>query len=196
MMKHLHFGSWAREMQKTSDETTMTFLKIHSWSLLLFTLGVLPAVGEELLFRGVLLRLVHRRAYGSPNETLNLPNQEAQRKMIYPVVFTALLFALIHFNPYGFVFIFIAGCMLALIYYLTGSLLCSMLAHFIYNGTQVAVAMLTEQTAPMSAAEADLPSWPLVLGGLILFLACFYALIRTQRPLPPYWSQDYLPGEE
>jgi membrane protease YdiL (CAAX protease family) len=198
MMHHLHFGAQAAEMQKATDDTVQAFLSLRGAGMpvvLLFVLALVPAFGEELLFRGILMRLVHRRFRKDAEENETVLPQSAQKQMLIPVIFTALLFAAIHYNPYGFVFIFIAGVLLALIYYLTGSLLCSMLAHFLYNGTQVALAMVSDHGASTSPADPSPVPLVLVISGFLLFLGCFYALLRTQRPLPPDWSSDYAPGE-
>ena len=203
MLKHLHFGNWATERQAANDNTFKAFLKLKTGpdlALLLTILALLPAIGEELLFRGAMLRLFHRRVYKvSPpvveGDKAVVP--DAQRSMLFPVIFTALLFAVIHVNPYGFVFIFIAGCMLSLIYYLTGSLLCAIWAHFLYNGIQVASVFLTHHNdAARIVAENDQlpPIYP--IAGLVIFALSFYALVRTQTPLAADWSLDFKPGEE
>lgn len=199
MMSHLHFGPWAQEMQDTNDNTFLAFLKLQGTGMsivLLFALAVLPAFGEELLFRGILLRLLHRRVYLASLEPADPSNQDTQRKMLVPVLASALMFSLFHANPYGFIFIFTAGCLLALIYYLTGSLLCSMLAHFLYNGIQVAISLFTEHKASTPVEEADQLPIALVVGGFLVFALSFYTLLRTQRPLAPDWSLDYGPEEK
>ncbi len=197
-MQHLRFGQWADELQAANDNMFNAFLRLNSGAdlfLLLSVLALLPAFGEELIFRGILLRLVHRRvntplfpvAAASPKA---LP--DAQRSMVFPVIFTALLFAAIHFNPHGFVFIFIAGCVLALIYFLTGSLLCSIWAHFLYNGSQVALMFMSQRHAALrKVVESNEVPLPYVLAGLLAFAACFYLLVKSQTPLPADWSDDF-----
>lgn len=198
MTQHLHFGKWADDMQAANNGTVAAFLKLKGGGglvLLLFVLAVLPAFGEELVFRGVMLRLFHRKTYTSltpQNSTL----VESQKRMIFPIAFTALLFAAIHFNPYGFVFIFIAGCILALIYYLTGSILCSMLAHFVYNGIQVAsVVMGSQSDLAEKVVQGDNLPFYLPIIGVFVFALSFYLLIKTQTPLKANWSDDFS-GEE
>ncbi|MEO6831120.1 MAG: CPBP family intramembrane glutamic endopeptidase [Chitinophagaceae bacterium] len=195
MTQHLHFGKWADDMQAANNTTVAAFLKLKGTGelvLLLFVLAVLPAFGEELVFRGVMLRLFHRRTFISQNPQI-ITVAEAQKRMIFPIAFTAFLFAAIHFNPYGFVFIFIAGCMLAFIYYLTGSILCSMLAHFVYNGIQVVSVVTSSQTdVATKVVQGDsLPIYFPILG-LCVFALSFYLLICTQTPLKANWSDDFL----
>jgi len=203
MIKHLHFGKWADDLQRANDGTIKAFLKLNTGQdllLLLTVLAILPAMGEEFLFRGVMLRLFHRRIYKAPieeagNGSVVMPN--GKRSMLLPVIFTGLLFAATHVNPYGFPFLFVAGCMLALTYYLTGSLLCSLWAHFVYNGIQVCAVFLTQDnsSAQQIAAGDQLPiAFPLV--GLVIFALSLYGLVRARTPLPADWSVDFKPGEE
>ena len=203
MTTHLHFGKWADEAQQENGNIIQAFLKLNRWrdlGVLMIVLAFLPALGEELVFRGVLLRVMHRRisrALGTVVIGKAMVMPDAERSMVFPVVSTAFLFAAMHFsNPYGLLFIFIAGCLLALIYSLTVSLLFSMWAHFLYNGTQVAAVFLTQHnaTAQKVAEGENLPViYPLL--GLALFVGCFYALVKNQTPLPADWSDDFK-GEE
>ncbi len=200
MMAHLHFGAWANELQAANDNMIGAFLRLNTPGellLLLVILALLPAVGEELVFRGVLLRLLHRKTAQVAAIASGTPGQvpDAQRSMVMPVFLTALLFACIHLSPYGFVFIFIAGCVLALVYFLTGSLLCSIWAHFLYNGTQVVLVFMSGRSAGLKqVAEGSALPAIYVLAGLSLFVISFYFLVKTQTPMPVNWSDDFRDG--
>lgn len=194
---HMDLGAGADQQQAASAQLVKAWMSLRGGGnpvLVMAVLALIPALGEELLFRGVLLRLFHqlfkkRRSFLTPPSETVVIQPDVQRSMLMPVVITALMFTAMHSSPYSFVFIFMAGCVLALIYQLTGSLLCSIWAHFIYNGSQVLIAYLTPP-----GTEFDIPAW----GGLIglgVFLLAFYALIRTQTPLNPDWSNDFEPGE-
>jgi membrane protease YdiL (CAAX protease family) len=202
MMHHLHFGKLADETQQKSDNMIKAFLNLPTgadFALLLTVLALLPALGEELIFRGIFLRLFHRgfnRARLSAQGSYAVPVSDPQRAMVFPVILSALLFATWHTNPYGFTMIFIAGCVLALIYSLTGSLLCSMWAHLLYNGLQVSIVYFSHgNVEAKKIAEGE--NLPIVfpIAGLILFAISFYALVRTQSPLKPDWSNDFRSGE-
>lgn len=201
MMEHIHLGKHADELQHQTDGIFKAYLKLPRGSdlaLLITILALLPAIGEELIFRGIFLRLFHRRFSTLPVvSTKPGALRDPQRMMVAPVVLSALLFAFWHTSPYGFAFIFIAGCVLALVYYLTGSLLCSIWAHFLYNGLQVVYIVNTQHNETLNKI-ADGENLPIAVPiiGLILFLGCFYALARSQTPLPSDWSADFRPGEE
>ncbi len=196
-MQHLHFGKWADDLQKTSNDMFAAFLHLDSPGdlvLLIVILALLPAVGEEIVFRGILLRLLHRRTnrMRADDADANTAGPDAQQTMMYPVIFTSLLFSAIHMNPHGLVFIFIAACILSLVYFLTGSLLCSIWAHLLYNGTQVlAVYVSAHSSAAQKAIENENLPIAYPLAGLALFGICFYLLVKDQTPLPANWSDDF-----
>jgi len=80
-----------------------------------FVLCLLPAVIEELIFRGLILKGL-----------LSCGKAAA-------VVASALLFSIFHFNPEQTVYQFILGVVLALVVLKTGNLLYSMILHFLNN---------------------------------------------------------------
>lgn len=97
-----------------------------SWTALavqLAVVAVLPAFCEELFFRGFLMRTLEG-GYG--------------RKRA--VVFSGLLFTLIHANLLGAPAIFMLGCSAGIVDYLTGSIYAGMAVHFSYNAVSVLMA--------------------------------------------------------
>lgn len=78
-------------------------------------LALLPAILEELLFRGILFTELDRRG------------------ALRAILVSALLFALIHFDLANLPVYFYAGVLLALVLYATDSLPATMLLHAAYN---------------------------------------------------------------
>ena len=74
---------------------------------------VLPAITEELIFRGLILRRIKNVKTG--------------------IVVSALLFALWHLNPNQMSYALLAGILLGLLAVYTDNLICSMLTHFLFN---------------------------------------------------------------
>jgi len=123
-MEYLPFGKDMISSHKTNNERWALLLQMHQPAELLVNLlvfALLPAIGEELLFRGLIMRF----SYNS-NKNIHAA-----------VLISALIFALAHPDAYNFIPILIAGILLGYIYYLTGSLWMSMLAHFMNNGLQI-----------------------------------------------------------
>ena len=82
---------------------------------LVMAFAILPAVTEELLFRGIIAGEYESRGAG------------------IAVIFSAVVFAMSHFSIVRFPIYFFSGIMLALVLYATRSLLAAMLIHIINN---------------------------------------------------------------
>lgn len=105
-----------------------------------FVIAVMPAVCEELIYRGVLYRNYRKSSVWGA------------------VVLTAVLFGMMHMNLNQFSYAFVLGFLFAIINEITGSILPSMLLHFYINGRSVlvlysAVNYLTKLREQYSAAE-------------------------------------------
>jgi uncharacterized protein len=87
----------------------------------IFLAGVLPAIGEELFFRGILQRLFIQ-IFKSP----------------WPgIIFTGLLFSAFHMQFMGFIPRMALGIILGALYWYSGSIYTSMLGHFIFNSISI-----------------------------------------------------------
>lgn len=164
--------------QQANDRLTEAFLFTQTSGqmlLSLFVVALLPALGEELFFRGVLYRFVAKRV----------------QNVWFPILASAAFFAAVHYNPSGLLAIFLAGILFAFFYYLTGSLWPGILAHFVYNGAQVALINYAQNRPDLVQAleEGTIPPG-YVVGGLILFVISFGMLWKARTPLPPGWAQD------
>jgi membrane protease YdiL (CAAX protease family) len=113
-----------------------------------------------------------------------------------PIGISALMFAILHSSVYGFPSILMAGVLLGLIYYLTGSLWCCILAHLLNNGLQIILVYLSQGTPALKkAAETDQLPWLVVLMAMVLFIFALRRLWQERTPLPPDWTSDYMPDE-
>lgn len=83
----------------------------------IFVIGWIVAISEELLFRGILLK-----AYSS-------------HKISTAILMTSFLFAISHFQIQNVLFAFIMGIILALVTIYSGSIIPSVILHFIVNET-------------------------------------------------------------
>ncbi len=87
----------------------------------IIVIGIVPAIAEELVFRGFLFRKLFDLSGNS-----NLA-----------IAISALIFALVHFQILNVLPIFIMGYILGYVYFNTRNIIYPMLIHFLYNTTQV-----------------------------------------------------------
>ncbi len=90
----------------------------------LFVIAVLPAIGEELIFRGVLLTKI----------------REASNNEFYGVVVSALVFSGIHMQPTKLLPMLFLGLVLGYIYTRTKNIVYPILFHFLFNSTTIVLA--------------------------------------------------------
>lgn len=124
--------------------------------LALLCAAVVPAVSEELLFRGLLLHMLRRR----------MGNRAA-------AVLSAFLFALLHLSLPGMATLMVIGLFLSLLVIRTGNLWSTMLFHGLYNGVVIVV----------NALEAQ-PSLGTVLLFSAVFAAVCWYLVRRKGEQP------------
>ena len=106
-------------LMMSGDKTWILFVN-------LFVMGIIPAVCEELIFRGVIITWF----------------KNIFRNVHVSVFVSALIFSAIHFQFYGFVPRFLLGLYFGYLFIWTGSLLPCIIAHFINNGITVIVTYL------------------------------------------------------
>ncbi len=100
-----------------------------SLGLAVLCIAVIPALFEELFFRGAVLTML----------------RSAKMKTIAVIGFSALLFTVLHGPGWYFFTDFYAGVLLALLVYFTGSLYASVVAHFISNFVSYFLALSGER---------------------------------------------------
>ncbi|HWW39120.1 CPBP family intramembrane glutamic endopeptidase [Pedobacter sp.] len=119
--------TWMREKEEEAMRMTLILLKINTtWDFLvnLFMIALVPAVAEELMFRGGVQRGLNRM-FNNPHVA---------------IWFAAFIFSAIHMQFFGFLPRLLLGAGFGYIYYWSGSLWYAMLGHFINNGYAVCVA--------------------------------------------------------
>lgn len=107
------------------DTTLNALVKENPIWLNLIIIALLPAVVEEFIFRGLIL------------------NGYKRRNPLMAILLSAFLFGLLHMNLNQFSYAFVIGIVFGFLAYATGSLLPSILGHFIINGTSVLITHLT-----------------------------------------------------
>jgi uncharacterized protein len=116
--------NWMRQSEETAERVTRSFLAVESTEGLLFNIfliAVIPAIGEELMFRGVLMR-IFRQWLSNPH---------------WAVWITAIIFSTIHMQFFGFFPRMILGVLFGYLVVYSGSLWPAIVAHFVNNAAAV-----------------------------------------------------------
>lgn len=150
------------------------------WVLLinLLVLAVLPAIGEELTFRGVLQQLL----CGQPS-TLNVQPSTLNNHLAVWV--TAFIFSFIHFQFYGFIPRLLLGALLGYALLWSGNIRYSMIMHGTNNALSVLLFYLGTYVWDMSQEQIDAlgteHTWWLTLVCTPLMILQIYAFRRVVR---------------
>jgi len=119
--------NWMRDKEDEAMKMTILLLNIRNigdFLINLVIIGLLPAIGEELLFRGAVQRSFYKM-YDNPHIAIWL---------------SAFIFSAIHLQFFGFFPRMFLGAAFGYIYLWTGSIWYAMFAHFLNNGYAVCQA--------------------------------------------------------
>lgn len=147
-----------RTLQQTSEQTSRRLLHSETAAGLfarVFAMAVLPAVCEELFFRGVFQRLC----------------TQWFKNAVWGIVLSSAVFSFVHFEIFSFVPRFVLSCFLGSLFALSGSIWTCMLCHFVNNFIVCLVysELITPQTAEILSGDTVFSPWIVALSVLVLF---------------------------
>jgi membrane protease YdiL (CAAX protease family) len=121
---------WMKNAEDQAGKLTDTFLRGKSFGNFLFNIfmiGILPAIGEEFMFRGILQRLL----------------KEWLKNIHVAIFITGFLFGAMHMQFYGLLPRMILGVIFGYLFYWSGSIWVPVFAHFINNSGAIVVSWLS-----------------------------------------------------
>lgn len=165
---------WMKEKELQAAHLTEIFLKTDSiggLSINLFIVALIPAIGEELLFRGVLLRLL----------------KEMTKSIHLAVIISALLFSAIHLQFYGFLPRFLLGLILGYSFVFTRNLWVPIFLHFVNNASSVIIYYLHYNGFIKISMEnfGASPNPVFIIGSL---LATLWLMIMLRQKEGKFWT--------
>lgn len=167
--------TWMRNSEENAARITEVFLNVSSiegFLINMLMIAVLPAIGEELLFRGVLQRLLH----------------EWFKNVHLAIITSAILFSAMHLQFFGFLPRTILGVMFGYLFVITKSLWVPIIVHFINNGAAVIAAFLFQRQLTRSdydeLGNVTQPLW------VVISLVVVFALFMLIRKLTGSHSKD------
>ncbi|WP_276091363.1 CPBP family intramembrane glutamic endopeptidase [Pedobacter sp. JY14-1] len=159
---------WMREKEDEALRTTILLLKMNGVKdllLNLFIVALLPAVAEELMFRGALQRTLGR-LFGNHHVAIWI---------------AAIVFSAIHLQFYGFIPRLLLGAGFGYLYFWGRSIWYAVLGHFLNNAYAVTIAWYMQQNHITDWAKADSEPHFGMLGYALSFVLLIFAIAFFRR---------------
>ncbi len=147
-------------MEEEAAQLTKLFLESRSSGVLTINfliIAILPAIGEEFLFRGVIQRLLG----------------EWTKNIHVGIFLAAFIFSFIHFQFYGFVPRLLLGLYFGYLMFWSGSIWVPVTAHLVNNGMAVIYYHFAEQPA----GETILDTAGTETGSYLVYISAFLTCI-------------------
>jgi membrane protease YdiL (CAAX protease family) len=162
----ISFKNWADGLEAQYKKALVSMTQMRSIVDLMYALlavAIVPAIVEELYFRGALQKTL----------------KDWTGKPIVAIIVTALFFSAIHFSYYGFLSRMALGILLGLIYEFTKTIWLPILLHFINNGIAI-VTLYAVRNNPAHVEKAMDENLPIYWGVLAL-VTIYILLIKLQK---------------
>jgi membrane protease YdiL (CAAX protease family) len=169
---------WMRTKELQNGQATKAFLTfdgVGSLIYMLIVIAVIPAVGEELLFRGVLQKIFINWF----------------KKPHLAIWVTAILFSALHMQFFGFFPRMLLGVLFGYIFYWSKSLWLPILGHFINNGSVVILSYFYPEmikNADVSIFEENEYSVVFYIASFILSMGIIFLIKKVNEDKAPQTS--------
>jgi len=172
--------TWMKNAEEKAAELTEAFLKVDSIGGLFFNvfmIAILPAIGEELLFRGVIQRIFTRMTKSNH----------------WGIWISAILFSALHMQFYGFIPRMLLGALFGYLLVWSGSIWLPIFAHFLNNGLAVvAMYLIDKKMLNPEVENFGSESGTYYAAALsILLVGVFLYLIKRQNSGNEITSESY-----
>ncbi len=169
---------WMRMQEDKLEEATIFLTNINSLSefaLAMLVIAIIPAIGEEFLFRGLIQNHLH-------NWTRNAH---------VSIWITGILFSAIHVQFYGFVPRMFLGVLFGYMYLWSGNILYPILAHFANNGFQVLMLYLYKsEFTSFNIDETDTIPWTVFFTSAVISAVLILSFKRHFMRQDPGMKHD------
>ncbi len=161
---------WMKSAEEQGMEMTKALLKMDHAGIFILNLGMialLPALAEELFFRGALQRSFSRM-FKNPHVA---------------IWFVAFIFSAIHMQFYGFLPRLLLGAAFGYLYFWSGSLWYAIFGHFVNNAYAVCAAWyMQKNNIPLSETDKtiDIAWYGYIISAVLTFLLFRYFKKQTE----------------
>lgn len=165
-----------QNLEESAAELTTAITKTDNvWELLanIFVIALIPAIGEEMIFRGLVLPILRRWT----------------RSVHWAVWISALLFSMMHLQFYGFVPRLVLGALLGYLFVWSRTLWAPIIAHFTNNALALIVIFFITRGGIDEELDSFDPTgidWVWLVGSV----AAAIWLIRYLLKFAPGWKRN------
>ena len=168
------FINLCSEFTNLADNLQDTFRNMSRNVFGIFSMTVMAALVEELLFRGAIQGHLQRKGM----------------KPLHAILISSAIFGVIHLNPIQVAFAFAIGLIFGWLYYRTGSLVPGIIGHFLNNSIAcIQMATLTEEEFNTTTIEwlGEGPTYAvLALSGAVMVGMFLY--MKKHLPAAPEYT--------
>ncbi|MCK9617199.1 MAG: CPBP family intramembrane metalloprotease [Lentimicrobiaceae bacterium] len=162
--------NWIIHSEKEANQLTEAFLNTSTPGGLMVNIlmmALLPAIGEELVFRGAILRLLF----------------DWTKNKHWAVCISAIVFSAFHLQFFGFLPRMLLGMLFGYLVLWSGSLWVAVFAHFINNIYAVITTYITNNAeSPLNGSETIQDSMlTLISSGIVVIALLFIVFITEKR---------------
>ena len=158
---------WMKTAEEQAGKLTDSFLAGKSFSNFLFNLfmiGILPAVGEEFMFRGLLQKLFNGWF----------------RNIHIAIFITGFLFGAMHMQFYGMLPRVLLGVIFGYLFYWSGSIWVPVFAHFVNNSGAIIISYLSNLGLISQKYQdfGNTGNFYYIILSLLMTLSCLFLIYR------------------
>ncbi len=148
------------EIEEKVEAILNKLFKNENIFILIFLIGLVPAIFEELFFRGVLLKNLLR-----------------VMPPFFAIILNGFIFSLIHGQIFGFFPRWLLGSFFDVVFYKTRNLIYTIILHFVFNSTSLLISVYVAKDTNWE--EKEMPVY-LLIGGMVLLFLSIFGLLKTK----------------
>lgn len=157
------------DLQDSMMESIKAFLQTDNSIVLgLLYIAAVPAIFEEILFRGYIMRSL-----------------EKDWGIMWAIIASSLIFGLFHLQLANVLPLATLGFLLAYLTWISDSLIPAIIAHFFNNGSQVVLSSLYPEMMENTPESGLSFPWYIIVLSLVFSIAIGFVLFRLQRKSNP-----------
>ena len=123
--------NWLKSMERSTEELMSAVISMKTpidLVINMFVIAMVPALGEELLFRGTFQKILQR----------------VSKDPHLAILVSGFVFSCFHLQFYGFFPRFFLGVLFGYLFWWSGKIWIPIFAHFVHNGVQVILIYLSD----------------------------------------------------